>query len=122
MHAQPQPPVAQPRAHLSPDGSWWWDGRQWQPRAEQSAGVLGYVALAGAGMAILGGAAIALWQWNNHDLCNGGVGQFGQALSPDMAQQCGSVNLIFYFGILAALIGVVIFFAALLVILRGSRN
>jgi hypothetical protein len=48
-------------------------------------------------------------------VCEGGIGQFAQGLSQTAAQQCATDNTIFYAGVALAIIGSLMFFAALLV-------
>ena len=91
--------------------------------ARSSGRALGTVLLAGAGCALLiwlvaphaplsvNGSSVSLQQ--AHGLCNSGLGQFGQLLSPAIARDCGAVGmaydvlaLLFWGGLLMAAAGV----------------
>lgn len=65
-------------------------------------------------MLVIGGGAAAL-ESNNHSVCASGLGQLSQALSQSAQQQCTIDNLIFYGGIILAVVGGIVLLAALIV-------
>ena len=67
------------------------------------------------GALILGGGLLgASLENSNHHECSTGLGQFGQALSQDVARHCGIDNTVFFVGVLAAILGVFMIAAAVL--------
>jgi hypothetical protein len=59
------------------------------------------------GAVLLGGGLFgASLEDSNHNACNSGLGQFGQALGESVARHCGVYDAVFYVGVLAAIIGV----------------
>jgi hypothetical protein len=67
----------------------------------------------GIAMLVVGGGAAAL-ESNNHSVCESGLGQLGQAISQSAQQQCTVDNLIFYGGLILAVIGGIVLLAALI--------
>jgi hypothetical protein len=127
----PVPPNAPPP--LSADGMWWWNGQQWQPtelhlrrlygqtsvqaqRASKRGTPLaaGLTGCLGAVLLVIGGGAAVL-EANNQSTCSSGVGQLAQAFSQNASQQCGVVSIIFYGGILLAVVGGITLLGALII-------
>ena len=67
------------------------------------------------GIALSGGLVGTLLEVTNHNACDSGLGQVGQAFSEGLTRQCGLDNGIFYTGLVAAVVGVVLIVAALVV-------
>ncbi|MGH9920787.1 MAG: hypothetical protein ACRD6W_18200 [Nitrososphaerales archaeon] len=68
------------------------------------------------GAVLLGGGLYGVSsEDSHHNACNSGLGQFGQALNANIARHCGVYNAIFYVGIIAAIVGLILMVSAILV-------
>lgn len=68
------------------------------------------------GMLLLGGGLFgSFWEDSNHNACNSGLGQYGQAVSENIARHCGIYNSIFYVAIVVTIVGAALLVAAVLV-------
>ena len=82
----------------------------------------------GTGLLISGGvcATVGLFgtlvENNNHNVCNSGLGAFGQALSPNVAHQCSADNAIWFLGLVGVVVGVALLVGGFVVRERGPMH
>lgn len=75
----------------------------------------------GGGICLGGGILAFLVENNNHDFCKSGLGELGQALSHNVANQCTADNGIWTLGVVAMVIGATLLVGGVVVTTRSQN-